>query len=169
MMQILRDNIIEKPHLHHFCYGTKGVKLWYNTLITTGMKEAMMTVLVERETIHQLIDDLSERQLLEVARFIEFLLSGVEKSVELSDEADRDVPAEDNLVDLNGIIQVIKNTPPNAQAITLPAKTWTEYAAEITEEADVSLDVAAWNKNWDVVETEMEASSLAHEEIERQE
>jgi predicted DNA-binding protein (UPF0278 family) len=133
------------------------------------MKEAMMTVLVERETIHELIDDLSERQLLEVARFIEFLLSGVEKSVELSDEAGRDVPAEDNLVDLNQIIQVIKNTPPNTQAVTLPTKTWAEYAAEITEEADVSLDVAAWNKNWDVVETEMEASSLAHEEIERQE
>ncbi len=142
-----------------------------------------MTVFVKRETLHQLIDDLPEQQLLELAKFVEFLSSKNQQSASSFDlwapavfdkikdrpDAPQDIPAGDDLYDLNEVVRAIKNTPLNEQAITFPTKTWAEYAAEITGEEDISLDVAAWNETWDEVEAEMEASSLAHEEFERQE
>lgn len=138
-----------------------------------------MTIFVKKEILHQIIDDLPENQLLELAKFVEFLLSEGQQGAsnfglwDLTEEDSLDAPqhmsAGDDLSDLNEVIQAIKNTPPNDQAITLPTKTWTEYAAEITLEADDTLDVEAWNKSWDVIEEEMETDSLAHEEIERRE
>ena len=125
-----------------------------------------MTITVKREALHHIIEDLPEPQLFEVAKFIESLLaqSGPEAAaVELWTET-ADPPA-----GLSEVIRAIKNTPPNDQAVTLPAKTWAEFAAEITQGADNRLDVAAWNQGWDALEAEMEAASLAHEALERRE
>lgn len=138
-----------------------------------------MTILVKRDTLHQLIDDLPEHQLLEVARFVEFLLfkeSHNASNFELwGAAADRGLasaqeePSGDDSDDLSKLMRIIKNTPANTQAITLPTKSWADYAAEISLEADEAFDVTTWNRTWDALEAEMEASSLAHEEFERQE
>jgi hypothetical protein len=129
-----------------------------------------MTVLVKRKTLHQLIDDLPEPQLLEVAKYVEFLLAKEQSGASrfdlwvLTEEAG---PA--GFDDLDELIQRIKNTPPDAQAITLPRKSWADYAAKMPQVEESPFDVAAWNENWDAIEAEMEAASLAHEEEEHRE
>jgi len=121
-------------------------------------------MIVKRERLHQIIEDLSEPQLLELAKFVEALLaqSGTEAAgFELWTETTAQ-PA-----DLYAVIQAIKNTPPNAQAITLPTQNWADVAPEITQAGETSLDVVGWNQRWDALEAEMEAASLSHEEAER--
>lgn len=133
-----------------------------------------MTVFVKRETLHQIIDNLTEHQLLELAKFVERLLAKEQRSGSSFDlwrleEYRRGIAADDTLYDLNEVIQAIKNTPPNEQAIMPPTKNWAEYAAETPQETNISLDVATWNQTWDTLEAEMEANSLAHEEFEGRE
>ncbi len=71
--------------------------------------------------------------------------------------------------DLNDLIRRVKNSPLDPQGITLPTKSWADYAAEMSQAEETPFDEAAWNERWDAVETEMEAASLAHEEKERRE
>ena len=134
-----------------------------------------MPMIVKRETLHQIIETLPEYQLFELAKFVENMLSSKgartsdfelwEKNIETGD----DEPAEDTPVNLDEVIATIKNTPPNPQAISLPTKSWTDYATEVIQKKDASPDVAAWNRMWDSLEAEMEADSLTHEETERRE
>ncbi len=42
-----------------------------------------------------------------------------------------------------------------------------EYLANTPDDRDPDFDVTKWNEEWDRLEAEMEASSLAHEETER--
>jgi hypothetical protein len=113
--------------------------LWYNVPVNPGfLKEGIMTVLVKRETLHQLIDDLPEPQLLEVARYVEFLLAQEQSGVSrfdlwvMTEEAGPAGPD-----DLNEFIRRIKNTPLNAQAVTPASKRWADDAAEMPQEKAV--------------------------------
>ncbi len=122
-------------------------------------------MIAKREILHQIIDDLSESQLTELAEFVEILLAQ-----DKTDRVDVEVPTHpvEQPNDLSAIIQIIKNTPPNPQAITPPTKTWADIADQIPQSEEPLLNVAAWNERWDRIEREMEATSLAHEAAECQ-
>lgn len=140
------------------------------SLSVVTLKEVNMPVLVKRETLHQLIDDLPEPQLLEVARYVEFILAKDQAGASRFDLWV--LPEESGSTggdELNDLIRRIKNSPPDPRAITLPTKSWADYAAEMTQVEETPFDEAAWNESWDAVETEMEAASLTHEEVERRE
>jgi hypothetical protein len=129
-----------------------------------------MPIWVKRETLHQLIDNLPEPQLLEVARYVEFILAKDQAGASRFDLWV--LPGEGSSTggdDLNDLIRRIKNSSLDPQAITLPTKSWADYAAEMPQVEETPFDEATWNENWDAVETEMKAASLAHEEIERRE
>lgn len=130
-----------------------------------------MTINAKRETLYQLIEDLSESNLLEVTKFIESLLT--QKEPENNQEVIGEslwAEVEDQTVILDNLIEAISKTPPNDQAITLPAKNWTDFVANtftrIDKDATDKFDFAAWDQQWDVLEAKMEANSLAHEMVE---
>ncbi len=134
-----------------------------------------MTILIKREILHQMIDDLSQTQLFELAKFVEFLISkeGQSKSNfdlwELIEDEDDRSPLADPLDELKEVMRTIQTPPPHHQAIIQPTQVLADDVAQLLSDTENSLDVAAWNETWDTIEAEMEAKSLAHEHVENQE
>jgi hypothetical protein len=129
----------------------------------------MNTVAIERKTLHQLIDDLPEKQLEELMTFAKRLLAKTAPpNTPIATETT--VPYEtENSVD--AIIRQIKSTAPDLQTITLPTKTWADYLAEAAN-AQPSYkveNVAVWNRTWDAFEAKIEAQSVIHERNEYEE
>lgn len=130
----------------------------------------MSSIVVERETLHQLIDDLPEKQLEELIEFATRLLTRTHPSNVLS-PAIEVINLHETESTVNTIIRQIKNTPPNIQTITLPTKTWADYVAEIGNSQPTYKigNLAAWNQTWDTIEANMKTQSLLHERNEYEE
>lgn len=125
----------------------------------------MNTVAIERNTLHQLIDDLPEKQLEELMTFAKRLLT---KTAPSNTPVTGLYETESSL---DAIIRQIKSTPPNLQTITLPTKTWADYLVEATNAQSLYKveNVAVWNSTWDAFEARMEAQSVLHERNEYEE
>lgn len=123
----------------------------------------MNTVTIERRTLHQLIDDLPEKQLEELMVFARRLLNETVLS-NASVATETTIPCETKS-DVDAIIRQIKSTPPDPQAIIPPMKTWADYLAAATDTRSLYEveNVAAWNRVWDALEAQMEAQSVLHE------
>ncbi|MDQ3249440.1 MAG: hypothetical protein M3Q45_09600 [Chloroflexota bacterium] len=79
---------------------------------------------------------------------------------------------EEGLVDLPSLEQIvaeIQRMGPNPNNITWGGGKLAERLANPLTEPDPAFDLEAWTREWDRVEAEMKAQSLAHEEAERQE
>jgi hypothetical protein len=67
------------------------------------------------------------------------------------------------------IVAEIKRMPPNSANIKPAGGHLGEKLAHPVTESDPNFDLAEWTREWDRVEAEMEAQSLAHEEAESRE
>lgn len=129
----------------------------------------MNTVAIERKTLHQLIDDLPEKQLAELMTFARRLL--IKTAPSNTSVATETTVRYETESGVDAIIQQIKCTPPDPQTITLPTKTWADYLAEAaTARPSYKVEnVEAWNRTWDAFEARMEAQSVLHERNEYEE
>jgi len=115
-----------------------------------------MTVMAIREQLHQLIDTLPETYLLELWRLIQRLQLFW---------SDKPTPSNDS--ELLKLVAQIKNTPPRLSNVTLPTKSGAT-CIEINHNVMNEVEVNDWNEQWDSIEAEMKAHSLAHELAEQQ-
>ncbi len=76
-------------------------------------------------------------------------------------------PQEDHELSLEEVVSQIQQTPPTPANIEPATGLLSEYLANTPNDRDPNFNVATWNEDWDRLETEMEAASLAHEEEER--
>lgn len=67
---------------------------------------------------------------------------------------------------LEELVAEIKRMPPNPLNVTPGHGQLGEKLAHPITEPDPHFDLEAWTKEWDALEAEMEAQSLAHEEAE---
>ena len=82
---------------------------------------------------------------------------------ETAQEALADLPS------LEDLVAEIRRMGPNPNNITLGEGNLAEKLAHPVTELDPTFDLEEWTREWDRVEAEMKAQSLAHEEAERQE
>ena len=120
-----------------------------------------MTVATKRKKLHRVVDALPERHLGALAEFADIL--------QLQAQRNKQLPTfrADNEESLLSLVERIQNTPFNPDNISEPTKSWADYAAERNDLPDASFDASAWNEQWDEIEGQIEAASLAHEELER--
>ena len=90
----------------------------------------------------------------------------VEESVPTEEETDEAPP---DLSSFEQIVAEIQRMGPNPNNITPAGGQLAEKLAHPLTEPDPEFDLEAWTREWDRVEAEMKAQSLAHEEAERQE
>lgn len=89
--------------------------------------------------------------------------------------ADADQPqpdeqaADEALAALEETVARIKRLGPNPNNITPASGRLAEHLAHPVTEPDPDFDLEAWEREWQRIEAEMEAESLAHEEAERRE
>lgn len=121
-----------------------------------------MTINVNREQIHQMIDTLPEDSLLVLVQFVEFLQF---QRGEHSQKTRLEIQPSPELLKL---IEHIQQTQPDPSRIVWPTKSRSDYSAPLGAQPETTLDVEAWNRQWDELEAKMEADSLAHEARERQ-
>lgn len=70
---------------------------------------------------------------------------------------------------LEELVAEIKRMPPNPANITPGTGQLGEKLKHPVTDPDPDFDLEAWTKEWDKIEAEMEAQSLAHEEAELRE
>ena len=73
----------------------------------------------------------------------------------------------DDDLSLEEVVAQIQQTPPDTTNIEPATGSLVEYLANTPNDRDPDFDVATWNEEWDRLEKEMKAASLAHEEEER--
>jgi hypothetical protein len=73
----------------------------------------------------------------------------------------------DEGLSLEEIVAQIQQLPADPANIEPATGSLAEYLANTPNDRDPDFDVSAWNKEWDSLEAEMKASSLAHEEAEK--
>ena len=81
---------------------------------------------------------------------------------ETPQEAQADLPS------LEELVAEIRRLGPNPHNITLGRGRLAEKLAHPLSEPDSTFDLEEWTREWDRIEAEMKAQSLAHEEAERQ-
>ncbi len=121
-----------------------------------------MTVRIQREALHQVIDKLPENALIELTTFIEFLQFKIGQNQQKWDLGElEDYPT------LEEVVAKIKRTPKNPANIQPARESLAEGLANSPYERDPHFDVTSWNEQWDEVEAEMKAQELAHEQSEK--
>ena len=75
--------------------------------------------------------------------------------------------SKDEELSLEEVVAQIQQLPLDPANIEPASGSLTEYLANTPNDRDPDFDVAVWNERWDRLEAEMKASSLAHEEAER--
>jgi hypothetical protein len=101
--------------------------------------------------------------LLRVILLVEEPAESNEPVHEISQDASLDLPS------LEEIVAKIRRMGPNPNNIIPGGGKLAEKLAHPLTDVDPAFDLAEWTREWDRVEAEMKAASLAHEEAERQE
>lgn len=70
---------------------------------------------------------------------------------------------------LEELVERIKRLGADSRNITPASGNLAEKLRNPVTEADPNFDLAEWTRQWDAIEAEMKAASLAHEEAERNE
>ena len=117
-----------------------------------------MAISAQRKKLHTIIDALSAGQLNALAEF-----AGILQNSRLPVSRSSRYTADE----LVALVEKIRSSPFSLDNISEPAVLWADYVA-CAGEIELPFDAAAWNAQWDAIENEMEASSLAHEALERQ-
>jgi len=107
-----------------------------------------------------LLDLLPLDSLKLLTEFAEFLGARVKQSPSKQE-------ATDDTLSLMNLIKEIQQTPSEAVDITWPTKSWQECVSALTLQPETAESGVNWLEQWDALEVAMEATSLAHEELEK--
>jgi len=77
--------------------------------------------------------------------------------------------AQTDLPSLKDLVAEMGRLGPNPNNVTPASGLLAQHLRQLPDMPDPDFDAEEWMKEWDQVETEMKAASLAHEQAERQE